>query len=89
MTKIAIQAHPGARRNEVMRHIDGVWHIKIAAPAIEGKANLELVEYLSKILGVPKSRISLLKGATGKHKLIDIDGMTADEIFNAIEELLR
>ena len=64
--RIAVQGHPGAKRNEVVRFEEGVWHIKIAAPATEGKANKELIEFLSELLDISKSRISIDKGATGQ-----------------------
>jgi uncharacterized protein len=70
--RIAVQAHPGAKRNEVMRFEEGVWHLKIAAPPTEGKANKELIEFLSEILDVSKGRITIEKGATGHRKLISV-----------------
>jgi len=76
MAKITVQGHPGAKRNEVIRYVEGVWHIRIAAPPVEGKANKMLVDYLSEILDVPKSRITIEKGATGKRKLVDVEGLT-------------
>ena len=83
--RIAVQAHPGAKRNEVVRLEDDVWHLKIAAPPTEGKANKELIEFLSEILDVSKSRITLDKGATGHRKLISLEGLTKE----AAEERLR
>jgi uncharacterized protein len=83
--RIAVQGHPGAKRNEVVRFEEGVWHVKIAAPPTEGKANKELIEFLSEILDVSKSRITIDKGATGHRKLILIEGMTKE----AAEERLR
>jgi hypothetical protein len=74
--RIAVMGHPGAKRNEVLRLEEGVWHIKIAAAPLEGKANKELVEFLSEILGVSKSRITIEKGATGHRKLIALEGIT-------------
>ncbi len=62
--RIAVQGHPGAKRNEVVRFEEGVWHIKIAAPPTEGKANKGLIEFLSEVLDISKSRISIDKGAT-------------------------
>jgi uncharacterized protein len=76
--RIAVQGHPGAKRNEVVRLEEGVWHIKIAAPPTEGKANRELIEFLSEILEISKSRISIEKGATGHRKLISVEGMTKE-----------
>ena len=83
--KIAVQGHPGAKRTEVVRFEEGVWHIKIAAPPTEGKANKELIEFLSELLDISKSRISIDKGATGHRKLIAIKGMTKE----AVEERLK
>jgi hypothetical protein len=83
--RIAVQGHPGAKRNEVVRFETGVWHIKIAAPPTEGKANKELIEFLSEVLDISKSRISIDKGTTGHRKLIELEGMTKE----AAEEKLR
>jgi uncharacterized protein len=80
MAKIAVQAHPGAKKNEVLRFEDGVWHIKVAAPPVEGKANTALIKFLSKALDISKSRITLDKGTTSRHKLILIEGMTDEQI---------
>ena len=83
--KIAVQGHPGAKRNEVVRFEGGVWHIKIAAPATEGKANKELIQFLSEVLDISKSRVSISKGAKGHRKLIELEGITKE----AEEERLR
>jgi hypothetical protein len=83
--RIAVQGLPGAKRNEVVRFEAGVWHIKIAAPATEGKANKELIEFLSEVLDISKSRISIDKGSTGRRKLIEVGGVAKE----AAEERLR
>ena len=83
--RIAVMGHPGAKRNEVLRFEEGVWHLKIAAPPVEGKANKELIEYLSEILDISKSRIIIEKGAAGHRKLIALEGITQE----AAEERLR
>ena len=44
--------------------------IKIAAPAVENKANQELAEFLSKILGIKKSLITIASGQKSKMKCI-------------------
>ncbi|MDD5190165.1 MAG: DUF167 domain-containing protein [Dehalococcoidales bacterium] len=88
MAKITIQAHPGAKRNEVIRCVDGVWHVKIAAPPIEGKANKKLIEFLSEVLDIPKSAISIDKGATGKRKMVEITGVTIEAITRKLGKYL-
>jgi uncharacterized protein len=86
--RIVVQAHPGAKRNEVMRFEEGVWHLKIAAPPTEGKANKELIEFLSEILDVSKSRITIEKGTTSHRKLISIDGLTQETVEERLRKLL-
>jgi uncharacterized protein (TIGR00251 family) len=79
-TRILVQVHPGSKTNEVLRFQEGVWHMKIAAPPVEGKANKELIEFISEILGVSKSRITIDKGITSHRKMIGVEGMTDAEV---------
>lgn len=88
IARITVQVHPGARRNEVSRLQDGVWHLKIAAPPVEGKANKELIEFLSEILDVSKNRLSIDKGTTSHRKLIFVQGLTAGEIERRLKKAL-
>ena len=78
--RILVQVHPGAKQNAVVRLENGIWHIKIAAPPVEGKANKELIEFLSAVLGVSKSRITIEKGTTSRKKLIVVEGLTEAEV---------
>ncbi len=77
---IRVRVQPNAGQNKVMRFQEGVWYIKIAAPPVEGKANEELVEFLGKVLDVGKRSLSVEKGATGKNKIVAIEGITPEQI---------
>jgi uncharacterized protein (TIGR00251 family) len=83
--KILIQVHPKAHHNSIVRFETGVWHLKIAAPPVEGKANKELIEFLSDVLNVSISHLSVDKGTSSRRKLIIIEGLTQEEV----EERLR
>jgi uncharacterized protein (TIGR00251 family) len=72
MVKISVQVHPG------------VWHIKVAAPPVEGKANDALIKFLGTTLDIPKSRISLEKGATSRHKIIAIEGLSEEQVCSLL-----
>ena len=78
--EISVQVHPNAGKNEVAGITDGVWRIRVAAPPVKGKANKELVAYLSRLLGVGMSQIDIIKGHTGRRKIIAIDGLTQEDI---------
>jgi uncharacterized protein (TIGR00251 family) len=82
-----VQVQPNSKRNEVTGLREGILHIRIAAPPVKGKANQELVKYLSGILGVPKSRVIVDKGAAGKRKRIEIIGLGQEQVEVIIKDL--
>ena len=77
---VSILVQPNAGRNEVVGFEDGALRVKIAAPPVKGRANRELVDFLSKRLGVSKGSITIEKGLTSRKKLIAIEGLSQDEI---------
>lgn len=74
--KLRIKVKPASKTDEITREADGGLKVKIKAPPVEGKANKYLIEYLSGVFGVSKSKIILLKGETNSHKTLEIE---ADE----------
>lgn len=84
MATIKVRIQPGARCNQVLRCDSDGWHIKIAAPAVDGKANKKLIDYLSQILGIPKNRIAIKKGIKGKWKVISIEGFTEEMVMRKL-----
>ncbi len=75
MTRLIVQVHPNAHRSEIKGFADEVLHIGIAAPPVEGKANKELIEFLSELLGIGRSSITIEKGASSRRKTIVVDGV--------------
>ncbi len=82
---INIQVQPNARRNEVLGFEDGILHVKVAAPPVKGKANKELVLFLSQLIGVSKSSINIRSGLTSKRKVIAITGLDRDQIVERLK----
>lgn len=77
---------PNARRNEVVgEHGDAV-KLKVAAPAVEGKANEALLEYLAELLEVPRRTLSLSAGEKSRDKSIVVEGL---ELAEARRRLLE
>eukprot|EP01104_Vermistella_antarctica_P009505 TRINITY_DN2446_c0_g1_i1.p1 TRINITY_DN2446_c0_g1~~TRINITY_DN2446_c0_g1_i1.p1 ORF type:complete len:143 (+),score=19.46 TRINITY_DN2446_c0_g1_i1:328-756(+) len=68
--QVKVAAKPGAKRSAITGILDDRVGVAIAAPAVEGKANDELVSYLREVLGVRKSEISLDKGLRGRAKVV-------------------
>lgn len=76
--KLALKVTPGARKNEILGWEDDypqvgrVLKVKIAAPPVEGKANKEIVLFLAKALGIPKTAVEVVHGTSGRIKLVEI-----------------
>jgi uncharacterized protein len=71
--KITVIVKPNARQETVTVREDGVYIVQVSVPPIEGKANERLVEVLSKHFHRPKRSIQILRGAHGRHKIIEIE----------------
>ena len=78
--KISLRVHPSAARSEVVGFSNGVLEVRVAAPPVKGKANKELVAFLSRVLGVGKSTITIVKGHTSRSKVIAIAGLSQEDI---------
>ena len=78
MTRIKVQ--PGARRDEVAgMHGDAI-KVRIRAPAVDGKANEALLDFISGALGVPRRLIAIKIGHASKIKLIKVSGMDPADV---------
>ena len=82
--EISVRVHPNAARNEVTGVTDGVWQVRVSAPPVKGKANQELTAFLSRLLGVGKSQISIIKGHTARNKVIAINGLSQEDIMKRL-----
>ena len=71
---LALHVQPNARRSEISGLHGDALKVKVAAAAVDNKANSELIEFLSEALGVPKSAIAIRRGATGRRKVVEISG---------------
>lgn len=70
---IKIRVIPRAKKNEIVGTLaDGTLKIKLKAPPVDGKANEELVKFLSEEWCVARSEISIIRGKTSRTKIIEI-----------------
>jgi uncharacterized protein (TIGR00251 family) len=81
---LQVHVHPNSGRNQISGFRDGVLHVKIAAPPVEGRANLELVRFLSTVLGLGKSSVAVVKGATGHRKTVAVTGMDRERVLSLL-----
>lgn len=83
-TRITIKVNPNSPRNEVAGYAEGILKLRLAAPPVRDKANKELVDFLSQLLGLRKSDISILRGHTSRNKVVAISGLTREEVIKRL-----
>ena len=72
--KISTRLKPNSRhREEVVSNDDGSLTVYTKAPAIEGRANVAAAKLLAKHFGVSSSKVKLVRGATSKYKVFEVD----------------
>ena len=73
---LRIKVRPGAKATaakQILKHSDGdIIKIDIAAPAVNGRANLELVKFLAQEFSVRRENIKIISGAGDRLKLAKI-----------------
>ena len=66
---------PRASRTEVTGlHGDAI-KLRVAAPPVDGEANLEVRRFLAKLLGIPLSSVTIIQGETGRRKTVEVEGV--------------
>ncbi len=82
---IAVRVTPRASRNKIVEILaDGTIKIHIAAPPVDGEANEKLIEFLSDVLNIPRSRLEIVAGVSGRDKLISVLDMDAETVHQRI-----
>jgi uncharacterized protein (TIGR00251 family) len=69
--EIAVRVTPKASRDRILVE-DGAIRVYVTTVPEDGKANKAVVKLLSKALGVPKTRLDLIRGATSRDKVFRI-----------------
>jgi len=82
---LAVRITPRASRNEIHEILDdGTVKIRITAAPVEGQANQALIEFLSSILDVQKSKLEIVAGQSGRDKIIAVESLSAKEVQQKI-----
>jgi hypothetical protein len=69
--KLNIKVIPNAKQNRLVEE-PGRLKVYLTAPAVEGKANEALIEFLAEHFKVKKSKISIIRGLKSREKIVEI-----------------
>lgn len=79
-----LRVQPGAGKTEPAGvYGDSALRLRLAAPALEGRANKACLRFLAKALGVPLGAVRILRGENSRNKVVRIQAV-AEEQFQSL-----
>jgi uncharacterized protein len=74
----AVKVQPGAKKNAITGEVGDAIKLSLTSPPIEG-ANQACVEFLTNLLKVPRSFVTIASGQNSRSKVIRVIGLAAEE----------
>jgi uncharacterized protein (TIGR00251 family) len=78
--RFAVRLTPRAALDRIDGATDGVLRVRVGAPAVEGAANNALIKLIAEELGVARSAVRIVAGASSRQKLVVVDGVDPEAI---------
>jgi uncharacterized protein (TIGR00251 family) len=85
---LPVRAKPGAKRDAVLDEHNGFLRLAVTAAPEHGRANDAIVRVLADALGLRRSQISLVAGATSRNKKLLVADITVDDLMARIDAVL-
>src|SRR3989442_15890534 len=82
---LSLRVQPRASRNAVVGWSGDTLNIRLTAPPVEGAANAASVKFLADLLDLPQSQFEILRGDRSRQKVVQITGLTRDEVRARLE----
>lgn len=83
---VHLKIKPNSKSNQLFRDAAGIWVMKVKAPPLDGKANEEVINFLSVILKIPKSYIELESGQSNPNKKFRISLLSEESVKERLEK---
>ncbi len=85
--RVSVRVIPRSSKNALELEPQGGIKARLTAPPVDGAANEALILLLAGRLAVPRRAISIVRGATSRQKIVEIAGLTKEEVENIISAL--
>ena len=77
---VVVRVQPRSSENALVGWSGDTVKVRVTAPPVEGAANTACLSVLSKLLDVPLTHVSLVKGEHSRNKVVRILGLTEDQV---------
>ena len=86
MARLTVKVHPRARRSAITGRLGEAYKLDLAAPPVDGKANEECVRFFAELAGVPRARVRIVSGLTGRNKVVEVEGIDQETLEKRLAE---
>jgi uncharacterized protein (TIGR00251 family) len=83
----AVRVQPRAKRDAVLGELGGALKIALTAVPVDGRANEACISFLSELLEIRRSQVSILSGHTSRNKVVRIAGTSAASLHERLERV--
>jgi uncharacterized protein (TIGR00251 family) len=80
MARLRVHVTPGARQEGIAGWHGGSLRVKVRARPERGRANQAFLQMLARRLGVAPANLSIVRGAASPDKLVEVDGLSEEEL---------
>ena len=80
-SRLTVRLQPRASRDEILEMNDaGVLRVRVKAPPVDGAANVALLHLLAEQVGIARSKVRIVTGASSRTKIVEFEGVTDNEL---------
>ncbi len=87
--ELRIYCQPRASKTEIVGFHGDALKVRLAAPPVEGEANLELCQFLAQCFDVSRQDVQILSGKGARQKRVLIEGKTAQNIQDCLSQIME
>ena len=81
----AVKIHPRAKKNAIGGELGEALKVSLTAPPLEGRANQACIEFLAKLLKVPRSSVTIASGHANRNKVIRVAEVTEQYVRERLQ----
>jgi uncharacterized protein (TIGR00251 family) len=85
VARLSVRVQPRAKRSEITGERAGAVIVRVAAPPVDGKANAALCALVAERAGVARSAVTVLRGASGRDKVLEVRGLDTPALRRALK----
>ena len=82
--RFSVRVKPRASRSAIVGVVESALVVSVAAPPVDGETNAELLRLLSRELSVPRKSLGVAAGEHGRSKIIDVEGLSAEDVLERL-----